>query len=367
MGEVAYTSSNADAWIFHPVGGSKSIGPGLRSLLAWAPMTAELEQLARNALRAYDLGDQVTLRTLEIGLNATFEVRADDARYVLRIRRAGYRTPAYVRSELTFVRTLGDDPTVPAPIETRTGDLVVELDDADGQRRCGDLQTWLDGRVLVPGHGLGVASVHALGRGLGRIHNAAEEFSPPAGFELPVWDADGMFTVAASPFRPEFSIEDLLGPKDCELYDEVADRTRAVFDDLGRGADAFGITHQDYILGNCFLRRRRTGWEVGAFDFDDCGWGYFLYDLCPLLGNLAGYPGAIFDNPAYPKLRDAFLAGYRSVRLLPVEWEQHLPLLIAARQTEHCLLTARPDVSPSPAEDAAWRVSLARRSLDLPV
>ncbi|MBM7790667.1 phosphotransferase enzyme family protein [Tenggerimyces flavus] len=330
-------------------------------------MTAELEQLARTALGAYELGDRATLRTLEIGLNAVFEVRAGSARYVLRVHRAGYRTPAHVWSELTFLRAVGDDPEVPVPIETRNGGLFVEVADADGQRHSCDLQTWLDGRVLVPGHGLGVAGVHSLGQGLGRIHNAAEGFSPPPGFELPVWDADGMFTTEASPFRPTLGIDDVLGPEDRDLYDEVADRTRAVFEKLGRGADAFGITHQDYILGNCFLRRGHGGWQVASFDFADCGWGFFLYDLCPLLGNLAGYPGAIFGNPAYPKLRDAFLAGYRTVRPLAVEWEQHVPLLIAARQTEHCLLTARPDVSPTPAQDAAWRVSLARLSLELPV
>lgn len=351
---------------FRRVGCRYSLDPVCGPLVAWAAVTDELEQLARTALGAYELGDRAELRTLEIGLNAVFEVRADDARYVLRVHRAGYRTPVQVRSELTFLRAVGDDPAVPAPVETRDGDLIVELDDADGRRRSCDLQTWLEGRVLVPGHGLGVAGVHALGRGLGRIHNAAERFSPPPGFELPVWDADAMFTPEASPFRPTLGIEDVLGPEDRGLYEEVADRTRAVFESLGRGADAFGITHQDYILGNCFLRRSGAGWQVGAFDFDDCGWAYFLYDLCPLLGNLAGYPGAVFGNPAYPKLRDAFLAGYRTVRALPAEWERHLPLLIAARQTEHCLLTARRDVSPTPAQDAAWRMSLARLSLELP-
>jgi Ser/Thr protein kinase RdoA (MazF antagonist) len=103
-----------------------------------------------------------------------------------------------------------------------------------------------------------------------------------------------------------------------------------------------------------------------VFDFDDCGWGYYLYDLCPVLANLAGYPGAVADNPDYPQLRSAYLDGYRTERELPVEWEKYLPVLMAARNANHCLWTAGLDVSPTPQADAVWRMDLARRCLDLP-
>lgn len=331
---------------------------------------ARLESFAQSALGAYELPGRPALRPLAFGLNATFEVRADGARYVLRVHRTGYRTPIQIRSELDFVRAAGaelrGDPALPLPVPDRHGELVVDADH-DGDRRSCNLLHWLDGRMLAPGDGLGVGGVRQLGRALGRLHNAAAAYRPPPGFELPVWDADGMFTAAASPFRPVLGVKDVLAPKDRGLFDEIADGTRAVFEALGRGADAFGVTHIDFILGNCFLRRSRFGWNVSVFDFDDCGWGYFLYDLCPLLGNLAGYPGAIPGNPAYPRLRDEFLTGYRSARQLPVEWEKYLPLLMAARHANHCLLTARPDVSNTPAADAAWRMSLARHCLELPV
>ena len=313
---------------------------------------------------------RISLQPLAFGLNATFEVQTENARYVLRVHRTGYRTPAQIRSEFDFVRAagaeMGDDPAVPLPVPARNGDLVVHAEH-QGERRSCDLLHWLDGRVLAPGYGLGVGGVRRLGRALGRLHNAAANFQPPPDFALPVWDADGMFSAAASPFRPVLGVEEVLAPKARGLFAEIADRTRAAFDSLGRGADAFGITHIDFILGNCFLRRSRTSWHVSVFDFDDCGWGYFLYDLCPLLGNLAGYPGAITGNPAYPRLRDELLTGYRSVRPLPAEWEKHLPLLMAARNANHCLLTARPDVSDTPTKDAAWRMDLARQCLDLPV
>jgi Ser/Thr protein kinase RdoA (MazF antagonist) len=71
--------------------------------------------------------------------------------------------------------------------------------------------------------------------------------------------------------------------------------------------------------------RGAGGWRLGVLDFDDLGLGYYLFDLAPLLGNLADFP------ESYPRLRRAFLAGYRSIRALPPALEAHLPVLMAAR------------------------------------
>ena len=49
---------------------------------------------------------------------------------------------------------------------------------------------------------------------------------------------------------------------------------------------AFGVIHADYILGNV----RFLGRQPGAIDFDDCGWGFVLYDLAVTLSELEGRP-----------------------------------------------------------------------------
>ena len=55
--------------------------------------------------------------------------------------------------------------------------------------------------------------------------------------------------------------------------------------------------------------------------------------MCPLLGNFRDYPH-------YPALKRAFLAGYRSVRPLPKEYEAYIPLLIATRHATSALWAA---------------------------
>jgi Ser/Thr protein kinase RdoA (MazF antagonist) len=73
-------------------------------------------------------------------------------------------------------------------------------------------------------------------------------------------------------------------------------------------------------LINCQFSHGR----VQVLDFDDCGFGYFLYDMCPLLGNLK-------NSAQYATLLRAFLAGYRSIRPLDPDYEPHIDVLIAAR------------------------------------
>ena len=122
-----------------------------------------LESLARGALEAYELPAPVTVRLLGQGLNTTFEVHAGDTRLVLRVHRPGYRTEENTRSELHFLRELGKRPAgarpmTPRPVPARNGALVVRAGDADGveaPRHC-DLATWVAGRELRPGTGLGL-------------------------------------------------------------------------------------------------------------------------------------------------------------------------------------------------------------------
>src|SRR5579875_3924573 len=262
-------------------------------------LVADSTRRAHAAAGAFELPRIVGLRLIGDGNNTTFEVRTTDrSRFVLRIHRPAYRTLDHINSELRFLRYLGDcGVRVPQPMLTRNGRLAIETDG----RYC-DLLTWVPGDVVSADSGLDAATVHELGRAAGLIHNASARFEPPTDFALPRWDADGMFTAAASPYRPLLDLDEILSTVDRKLFDDIAERTRAIFDAIA-GHHSYGIIHGDYILGNCHLNKFGNSWRAGVFDFDDCGWGYYLYDLCPLLGNLAGYPGPIANNPAYPALR----------------------------------------------------------------
>ena len=64
--------------------------------------------------------------------------------------------------------------------------------------------------------------------------------------------------------------------------------------------------------------------SVGVIDFDDCGWGFFLYDLAVPLSEVT-------LRPAYPAMRDALLEAYARRRPLPDDAATHVDAFIVLR------------------------------------
>lgn len=162
-----------------------------------------------------------------------------------------------------------------------------------------------------------------------------------------------MFHADASPFRPLLRRDEILSEADLRDFADIEHRTREVFAELDQHPNVYGIIHFDYILGNVHLTRLNNAWHTGVIDFDDCGYGYFLYDLGPVLSNLIHYPS----------LQSALIRGYSQIRQLPPGWHQHLLIMMAARHATMCYWTAGLGVSPTPREDARWRMQLARAAL----
>jgi Ser/Thr protein kinase RdoA (MazF antagonist) len=224
-----------------------------------------LRRIALAALAAYDLPRPVSVRPIRLLNNAVFEVAGNGVHLALRIHRPGYRSAGQIRSELSFLQLAAEELSgsavaVPVPVTARNGELIVGVGDGDYHaltpRYC-DLLTWIDGQMLKHGRGLGMRSAFLLGEGLGRLHNAAEQLDAAALPGLPQWDADAMFT-DASPFQPG-RLEDFLPAQARTVFQEVADRTRAVFGELGRGRSQWGVIHNDCILINCHFKRSAGG------------------------------------------------------------------------------------------------------------
>ncbi len=79
-----------------------------------------------------------------------------------------------------------------------------------------------------------------------------------------------------------------------------------------------------YVDGCYSLRLHQPGYQnEGAVDFDDGGYGYWVYDLAVPLVDLEG------DN-AVPTYRDALLEGYSEIRSIPEEQLEKLELFQAA-------------------------------------
>ena len=64
-----------------------------------------------------------------------------------------------------------------------------------------------------------------------------------------------------------------------------------------------------------------------AIDFDDCGWGFYLYDLAVTLWELE-------ERYHYPELRDALFDEFSRHLPLPVDHDRHVQALIILRKMQ---------------------------------
>ena len=91
-------------------------------------------------------------------------------------------------------------------------------------------------------------------------------------------------------------------------------------DEWGKGPDVYGLIHADLGLDANVLF---CDGEARAIDFDDSGFGYYIYDLSLALEHCQ-------DDKALPQFREALLNGYTQIRPLPGDQLKHLDLFLAA-------------------------------------
>lgn len=270
-----------------------------------------LREVARDAGRAWPL-DESEPELLKFRENAVFRVAlAGGPPAVLRIHRLRYHSDAALRSELQWMahlRSLGI--AAPEPIPSRQGDLLAHITALDAEVRQVDCLSWLEGETLgqtrVPllHGGERLATIfHTLGRTIASMHNAAARWRPPADFERHRWDFDGFF--GRNPNWGEFHTSTLIGAEQREMVARGRLKAMHMLSGYEIGDRNFGLIHADLVRENLLLR----GDVVQVIDFDDCGFGWHMYDL-----GVALYQNQL--EPAYPLIKASLLEGYGSERSL---------------------------------------------------
>jgi len=290
--------------------------------------------LARRALEAYavPIARVVPLKHV---YNMTFRVVGETSEwYVLRISHPRRARADVVRSELLWLAALSheDGLRVPDPLRNKEGEYVTVLSDAASPQPvlCA-LFRWIPGRFasrsLCPAH------LRRVGAFTAHLHDHAASWERPAGFVRPRVEAldplhqereEGFDAAAAA--RVVRAIARVGTPEDGAVVAAVIQRVWALLQELGDRPADFGLIHADLHQWNYLFRRG----EIGVIDFDDCGFGHWLYDLAVTLYCLE-------DRPDYTALEEAFLAGYRERRSLSSPQEAHLQTFIALRRLQDLL------------------------------
>ncbi|MFN0284656.1 MAG: phosphotransferase enzyme family protein [Kineosporiaceae bacterium] len=284
-----------------------------------------LELIARDALRHHGFGPDAGLTLLNISENATYAV--DDPvtgeRSVLRVHRPGYHSRPAVESELAWVRALRAEDVVRTPevLTAQDGRTVVTGRHPDGEERYAVRFAWCPG--AEPAGERLVEDFRDLGAVTARLHRHALSWRRPAGFTRFRWD----YETSVGPRGHWGRWQDgmAVGPAELEVLGRLDAVLRERLARFGDGPDRFGLVHADMRLANLLVDPDDATGGVTVIDFDDSGFGWFMYDL----GSSLSF---IEHDPQVPELIDAWVTGYRTVAPLSAQEEAELPTFVLLRR-----------------------------------
>ena len=241
-----------------------------------------------------------------------YRVKTAAGNFYLKISRPP-RTLAMAQAEAAFVTTLSAAGVpVVMPVPSRDGPYGYQVSASEGMR---PMLLFEQAPPPLPGQ-LDEPLLRKIGTAIALVHAAADEFDTDCGLDVRVRDV----LLAEHVFYASHFLSDA----DAAYLRCISDTLGRILQRLPRDLPDFGLCHADLVMSN--VRQTSEG-EITLFDFGEARKTWRTFELAVVYGSIAH---------RYPKgenqLWQAFLHGYESVRPLPQEFTQHLPLMLILRQ-----------------------------------
>ncbi len=275
------------------------------------------DRILEEARQRYGIAaDKITL--LDSFESFMFAFQKDDREFILRLGHSRRRSPELIHAEVDWINYLAAGGAgVARAVLSANEELVETIADDQG------------------GHFLATAFVKApggppkkalwseqlfvpYGRLLGRIHRLSKQYQPtnPA-WRRPPWH------------DPMMQYAHLYLAKEQTAVRSHYQELMTYLCGLPQDQDSYGLIHQDAHGGNFFVDEN---YNITLFDFDDCVYGHFAYDLAMVVFY------AVTNEPdpiaAAAALWPAFMRGYRQENELDPAWLAELPHFMTLREID---------------------------------
>ena len=304
--------------------------------------TAALHALAEASLADFDLtgGSLLLLQDL---VNSSFRVQHDSRPWYLRIYDPDRHDTSVIESELLFLEALakGGFPA-PRPLRKHSdGMLWVASQSPVVDVIRISVCSWLPGEILQ--HDKTLRHYANLGTVLAELHEFCAKWDPPEGFVRPRCDSEGVYgnhgAAGSQVMRGWDNIDD-------PLRTDLEDAKRALEqaeNAIGMDRGCYGLIHADPSFSNVLF----DGAIPYLIDFDDFGYGHYVFDLAVVLAGAWG-------KPNYEENRAALFEGYGQIRELSQAEMEALPTAMAARAASLIFWAAAQD-SQHPWIEGQWQ------------
>jgi Ser/Thr protein kinase RdoA (MazF antagonist) len=243
--------------------------------------------------------------------------RPQDGEFILRVGHSSRRTPEMIAGEVDWINYLGrGGANVSRAILSKNGNLVEAIEDGHGEQFLATAFLKALGKPSWETEWTPEFVDH-YGRVIGRIHRLTKDYvSPNPAWRRGEWDAPG-----------NLDLEKWLPTSETIALQKFQALMRH-FETLPKDRESYGLIHQDAHGGNFFVHNG----QITLFDFDDCVYSWFIYDIAMVLFYAAM---AAEDKVAYTQdfMRN-FLRGYAQENKLDPKWLRELPYFLKLREID---------------------------------
>lgn len=284
------------------------------------------KKAAKQACRQYHFDSPITVSLLCLSENATFLLKKswfNLPSMVMRVARIGYRAVEEIQAELKWLEHLSHQDKIKTPglVKNKAGGFLT-MAEADGQTYAclmfeylkGDHPDLSDGKKAC-------GDFYQVGQIAAMLHKDAADWKGSQGLARPHWDYSHM--IGEEGLFGDWRACGELSSDDRRLLEQTCLRIRDRLSLYGRDEENYGLIHSDLRAANLL----KQGGRIQVIDFDDCGYGWHMYDLAASIS-------FVEDHPWAGRWMEAWLKGYETVRPLRKEDLEAIPTFVMARRIQ---------------------------------
>ncbi len=254
--------------------------------------------LFEGVLTEYELGAINQCLFWHRGLSDIYLVETDNKSYILKISHHHWRSQSDIQFELEFLDFLHRrNLPVASPLQTTSNQLFVTVRAVEGDRYAA-LFPYAPGEI--PQGDLNLEQSTIMGQTLAKVHQVSLEFEntiPRQPLNLKYLLDDSLVTIA--PYLDDRH-------QDLFYLSESITKIKQQLTSLEQKSPLWGVCWGDPHSGNVHFTIDN---QITLFDFDQCGYGWRIFDLAKFLQ-------VSLSAGINRKIRDAFFAGYQKVQKL---------------------------------------------------
>lgn len=230
-----------------------------------------------------------------------------DKRIVVRVTPPGHKTWAEVNAEMDWLAYLSEhDAPVIQVVRSRNDSLVETVDTDEGGIFVVCFE-WAPGRIVTK-EDFSPELFQTWGEAVGLMHRLTKDYRPKSSHRIQ-WYDDEYLDRSLIPSGQE---------KVLERFDSLIE----YFKNQQTNLNKFGLIHQDVHQDNLFL----DGRKLTVLDFDDCVYGFFVFDIANALGfSIWEKPGSMTNREFANFYLKHFMEGYERKNQLEESWMEDLP------------------------------------------